>query len=837
MPSLNGFGYHPYITVFETGYGASLISPHIANDDEIPPTLPDTNATTGMYFASSDFDSNSFTNANYLQSKNTSDKYKYTITKTDASTTIKLFNASDVEVESVVIYTNNDNGNLDFYNMNLCLRCSYADEENPTITQCGVAIQVGGVGEYGPVGYYAVAWFTSADALTIIQDCVTINKEYGSQGTVVTRLKNSDNFIITKMPSSVYSKNVVNQDHQLYNDFIPINEDFDDIALNSYYVYPHTTYTSYWGSNVYASPFSVHTAFLDFYKNDVGSDLMRKTSNDEFTNAGDLSTFNDITIKNGGESDLFKINFSGGYAQWRYDNNAGLGISAYVLDFYDDNDTLLDSWRVNGNYSSPSSQDMMSSHYARYINVSTAFLCKEGSNFYIVGNIQCLYVFDADGNRLPANGYLGAGYCVLKKLNSSISNVLNDATETIIEFDKQDVDDTSDVGSTPQNANELNDRISTWDAGENQGENTGIRHNGSDIIDASNGEITGDHPVGEISTPKESGEGRIPTPLNTGTITAFAPDVDELKSFFRVCNQQSVLETFANLFQQPLEKVVSCHTCIAPALISGTRSYLTFGAWSSSSYGNLSMLTLEQQYYSCYMGFITLEEKRNSYKDYPPFCNYKIYLPYIGVRDIDGRIVVGKKLELWYHIDVLTGDILAELKVANMNSQIKSSFYCWQGNTLVPMPLKSTDYSSVITNSIGTILSTGTAIASGVANSARTVQGFTETAKTLSDSFFPDIRSIGTVQGSMTYCMYPYPYIIKEYPYLSETNPYNYKRLVGLPSNIGNKLSDNLIENSPQFIKFYAQDLNLIHTGKKNLYASESEKRELETLLAEGVYI
>ncbi len=835
MGSVGGFGYDPHLRISTGGNSVRVTDCWVAYSIGSPSTRMSPNNASETYFDASDESATLLLNNTHLSSYNTPNTtYKYKIETTNYLYTFTLYDENDDEVETITLRTQSEDDGLISDAVSIACLLDYADEENPTITRVGLGCAVFGLdlNDGMPYSESNFVWFNSADALRIISDCLKAFK-VGEGGKVVTRLKESDNFIITKMPSLVYGKNVVNQDHQLYNDFIPLNENFDDIALNSYYVYPHTTYTSQWSSNIYSSPFAIHTAFLDFYKDNVGSDLMRKNAGGNYTNAGDNASFNNITIKNGGEGDLFRINFSGGYAQWRYDNNAGLGISAYILDFYDDNNTLLDSWRVNGNHTSPSSNNMMSSHFGRYINVSTAFLCKEGNSYYIVGNMQCLYVYDADGNRLPASGYLGAGYVVLKKLNSTASAVLNNATETIIEYDKEDVEDTSDVGSTPQDAEDLNDNISQWSKGDLAGENDGIRHNGDDKIDASNGELTHDESVGDIHPPSESGESPVPTAITTGMIKAFAPTNEELEKFSKDLNSEDWLTAVRNFLSNPMDIVISCHTCIAPALDKGTDCYLHYGIWSSQlSTDPYSMKLLDHQYYEVDMGYINLREYRNSYKDYPPFCNYKIYLPYIGIRDIDGRICVGKQLSLKYIINVLTGDILAVLNVLNENSQNISGYYTWQGNTLSQIPLKSTDYSSMINGLISTVLSTATAgltgNAMGLINSG--VNGFR-------NGFHPDIKLAGTVSGGMSHCMYATPYIIREYPYLSETNPFKYGRLSGLPSNIGNKLIDNYTQNETQFIKFNGQDLNNIKTNKLGLFATESEKQELETLLAEGVYI
>ena len=834
MGSVGGFGYEPHLHISTGGEWGRVTDCWVAYSSGSPSSKMSPNNASETYFDASDESATLLLNNTHLASYNTQGlKYKYKVETTNYLYTFTLYDENDDEVETITLRTQSEDDGLISVAVSIACLLDYADEENPTITRVGLGCAVFGLNlEDGmPYSESNFVWFNSADALRIISDCLKVFK-VGEGGRVVTRLKESDNFIITKMPSSVYEKrDLTNRGFNglKYSDVIQIGET-DDYYENIWAWHYRTTYLEYWTDSLYSSPFSVHSAFLNKYKDDVGSDLMRKNSDGKYTNVGDNASFNNITIKHGGEGDLFRINFSGGYAQWRYQSQ--YGGSGYYLDFYSSDNTLLDTWNVNGGIRSPSPYSP--DYYVYYADVSTAFLCKEGNSFYIVGNVIGLHLEDADGNPVPNSYYSESGaYVVLKKLNSTASAVLNNATETIIEYDKEDVEDTSDVGSTPQDAEDLNDNISQWSKGDLAGENDGIRHNGDDKIDASNGELTHDESVGDIHPPSESGETPVPTAITTGMIKAFAPTNEELEKFSKDLNSEDWLTAVRNFLSNPMDIVISCHTCIAPALDKGTDCYLHYGIWSSQlSTDPYSMKLLDHQYYEVDMGYINLREYRNSYKDYPPFCNYKIYLPYIGIRDIDGRICVGKQLSLKYIINVLTGDILAVLNVLNENSQNISGYYTWQGNTLSQIPLKSTDYSSMINGLISTVLSTATAgltgNAMGLINSG--VNGFR-------NGFHPDIKLAGTVSGSMSHCMYATPYIIREYPYLSETNPFKYGRLSGLPSNIGNKLIDNYTQNETQFIKFNGQDLNNIKTNKLGLFATESEKQELETLLAEGVYI
>lgn len=838
MPAVGGYGYNAIIAIYGEGLAWSYItqtegglSPLSLNYDALVYNTPDRAGSTN------------FENGSYIVSTNDSSiKYKYVINQTSSAYSVTLYDSDGTTVvDTATMILSQDFIQYDAFCF--AVLCNYTDEEHPPIIKAGIGASYFGLDP--DTGFpidenpYCFQWFTAPRALEIIIDCMVVNRTTSSGGTVVTRLKESDDFIITQLPDEIYGYNEVNYGDTKINHIIPLSDRQDDISEKIYdslspYHSPYTGSVSYYTTrNV--GMFPIHRAFLDYYKDAVGSDLFRKTADGKFTNAGDIASYNNMTIKwIAGPDYAYDINFAGGKLKWRW--VAG-DTSNWWLDICDENNNIIDSWHAGGSRS-PGTDAPVSGYY--YTNIATAFLCKSGNNYYIVGETIGINVQDADGNHLPDTYYNESiGYVVLKKFNTSANEILNNATETIVEFDEKSIDESSEAGSTPQDAGELYDERSIWDSGENAGTNDGIRHNGSEIIDASNGELTEDHPVGQIPEYNESGENRIPTPLNTKMIVGFAPTTEEMETFSDLMKQTDFIDKMVGYFTNAVDGVISCHTCIAPALDKGPDCYLKYGLWDTSLSG-LTMKTLTQKMYHCYMGSINLLEKRNSYKDYPPFTNYKIYLPYIGVRDIDGRVLVGKQLSLYYHINVLTGDITAELRVENQNSQITSSFYYWTGNTLEPFPLTSRDFSSQIQSGINAILSTGTAIASGASgNVIGAFAGGISAVKNLSDAFRPDIRTVGTVAGNMAQNMFGTAYIIKEYPYLGERNPYKYNRLAGLPSNIGNKISFSAtgVNSDPNFVSFRSIDLYNLKTEKKHFFATDAEKEEIDSLLKTGVYV
>ena len=225
-----------------------------------------------------------------------------------------------------------------------------------------------------------------------------------------------------------------------------------------------------------------------------------------------------------------------------------------------------------------------------------------------------------------------------------------------------------------------------------------------------------------------------------------------------------------------------------------------------------------------------------SFADYPPYSKYVMYLPYIGFREIDGNHIVGRNLKLYYYINVATGEILAELLYKDMASGKGCPIGYYSGNTLARFPLKSVDYSSIISNVVSGVFSTASAIgqfATGnVAGGVLSLVG--GASKVMSGGLSPDVNINGTVSGSMAYSMYDTPFLIRTAPHLYNMLPSGYKHFKGMPSNTGTELG-NVLKMQSQYIQFDNIDLDGI-VNEAGDGATQIEKEEILRLLQEGVY-
>ena len=65
-------------------------------------------------------------------------------------------------------------------------------------------------------------------------------------------------------------------------------------------------------------------------------------------------------------------------------------------------------------------------------------------------------------------------------------------------------------------------------------------------------------------------------------------------------------------------------------------------------------------------GIVTLTEGQKNVLDYSPFAKLEIYLPFIGIKELDIDVIRGKEIQLIYKVNVMSGKCLAVLQYNNI---------------------------------------------------------------------------------------------------------------------------------------------------------------------------
>lgn len=171
----------------------------------------------------------------------------------------------------------------------------------------------------------------------------------------------------------------------------------------------------------------------------------------------------------------------------------------------------------------------------------------------------------------------------------------------------------------------------------------------------------------------------------------------------------SIFDEFSLINNNPIENIISCKAI--PYAISGTTQEITLGNVKTGINGE----KISQNFSKQTIGTVAISEHYHNFLDYAPYTNVIIYLPYIGFKELDTSLVMGKTLKIEYTLDVITGGCLAQICVG------KIRLYEFTGNIGVDIPITASNRaqveSSYISAGVGVVSSAMNGNAIGVADS------------------------------------------------------------------------------------------------------------------------
>ena len=171
----------------------------------------------------------------------------------------------------------------------------------------------------------------------------------------------------------------------------------------------------------------------------------------------------------------------------------------------------------------------------------------------------------------------------------------------------------------------------------------------------------------------------------------------------------SVFDEFSLINNNPIENIISCKAI--PYNISGTTQEITLGNVKTGVNGE----KINQNFSKQTIGTVTINEHYKSFLDYAPYTNIIIYLPYIGFKELDTSLVMGKTLKIEYTLDVITGGCLAQIYVG------KIRLYEFTGNIGVDISITASNRAQVesayISAGVGVVSSAMSGNVTGAANS------------------------------------------------------------------------------------------------------------------------
>lgn len=179
----------------------------------------------------------------------------------------------------------------------------------------------------------------------------------------------------------------------------------------------------------------------------------------------------------------------------------------------------------------------------------------------------------------------------------------------------------------------------------------------------------------------------LPFSATTGLITVYNPTQAELLDF---CDWLWVTwqdATIDKIWNNPFDGVITLFELYCTPTVIGQKTIRSGFLDSGVTSDYIS------RYTSINCGSIGIPEYYGNYLDYAPYTKAYIYLPFIGVVELNSDDIVGHAVNVLYHIDEYNGSCIAQITVArsiDVNGSLvdySNTFYQFSGNCAVELPI------------------------------------------------------------------------------------------------------------------------------------------------------
>lgn len=214
----------------------------------------------------------------------------------------------------------------------------------------------------------------------------------------------------------------------------------------------------------------------------------------------------------------------------------------------------------------------------------------------------------------------------------------------------------------------------------------------------------------DTPNPPDTGEGSTPTVVTpTGNASAlwsvYNPTQAQLNSFGAWLWSSNFIDQLLKLFNNPMQSIIGVHKIFATPATSGAGN-ITVGYLSSGVSANL----VSNQYTDINCGTVKVSEQFGNVFDYTD-TQIRLYLPFIGIVDLDVSDVMRGSVSVVYHVDVITGACLSEVKITRDGGG--GTLYQYAGDAAVRYPISSGSYMGVVAGIASAVGGVASAVMTG----------------------------------------------------------------------------------------------------------------------------
>lgn len=285
----------------------------------------------------------------------------------------------------------------------------------------------------------------------------------------------------------------------------------------------------------------------------------------------------------------------------------------------------------------------------------------------------------------------------------------------------------------------------------------------------------------------------------------------------------------------------------------GSKQFINIGSYRLNMGEDISTCLKNNKYISC--GGAYFKRTYNDYRDFEPYCQLYVKLPYAGTHKLQLSKYLNKRVSVHYCVDVTTGALMVRIFA---DTTLMDTF---DGNCATHLPITAVDHAqqtnAVMTGLLNTAGSTIDTVGSvaGMAANAATIGANAMASQTgaamgnilgaagnmagsAGSIASPIINGYATLQNALSAPVttrgsyagnlgnFDVTHVTFIFAWLKTTVPANEIALVGKPSNIGGSVG-----SFAGFLQVSAFDMSSDFGG------TDTELEEIYTLLRNGVYV
>lgn len=277
------------------------------------------------------------------------------------------------------------------------------------------------------------------------------------------------------------------------------------------------------------------------------------------------------------------------------------------------------------------------------------------------------------------------------------------------------------------------------------------------------------------TNPPDVGTGTTPplvVPVGSASAlwTVYNPTMSEINALGAWLWSSNFIDQLLKMFSDPMQAIIGVHKVFASPAVSG-RSNIVVGYLDSGVAANV----VGSQYTTINCGTVKLSEYFGNVFDYSPHTKVSLFLPFIGVVDLDVGEVMRANISVIYHVDVFSGACLAEVSVTR-DGGAGGVLYTYSGDAAVRYPLSSGSYMGMVSGVLSVVGGIAGTIASGGSLAPALLGG----AAGIGNAH-TSVQHSGSISGNAGAMGGKKPYLIIRRPQTAMAN--NYEHYSGVGSN------------------------------------------------------